>query len=235
VGIEEVAASWHPWEWSASAWSALTFVMLVVAAGLTWRQVKEAQRSREDQSRPFVLLDFEIVASVIVELHVRNIGPALARDVRFEFDKPLETTVVVPDWSLADLSLFRDGIPYLAPGKVIKVLFDQFVEREAKRLPRSYAVTVTYTDAKRAKPYSEQIVLDLSTYVGTNGINEHGLHDIHKELKNLVRTVERWTDLRGLKVVTTEDQARWAAERREQQREREAAPGQAADDATASL
>lgn len=230
VTVLDLIAAWKPWEWSASAWSALTFLVLVVAAGLTWRQVKETQTAREERSRPFVLLDFEIVGSVIVELHVRNIGATLARDVRFEFDKPLETTAASGDWNLADLSLFRDGIPYLAPGKVIKVLFDQFVTREEKGLPRAYTVIVTYADAKRTNHYREQIVLDLNTYVGTNGINQDGLHELHKQLKDLVKNIERWTDSRGLKIVTTDDQARWAKERRERLTQHEAAAERTDDD-----
>jgi len=43
-----VLAVWQPWQWPASAWSALTFLMLVIAAILTWRQVKEAERAREE-------------------------------------------------------------------------------------------------------------------------------------------------------------------------------------------
>jgi hypothetical protein len=213
-------ATWQPWDWSASAWSALTFVVLVVAALLTWRQVNEARRAREDQSRPFVLLDFEIVFAVFVELHVRNVGTTLARDIRFEFDKPLETAVGDANWNPADLSMFRDGIPSLAPGKVIKVLFDQFVQREEKKLPRTYRATVTYTDSRRKNRYREEILLDLNTYVGTNGINQAGLHEIHKQLEKIAKNVERWTDFHGLKIVTSEDQARRAEQAREQYAER---------------
>jgi hypothetical protein len=215
-------ATWEPWQWSSSAWSALTFLVLVAAAILTWRQVKEAQDAREEQSRPVVILDFEIVFSVFVELHVRNVGATLARDVRFEFDQPIETTVRTKDWNISELSMFRDGIPFLAPGKVIKILFDQFVNREEKGLPRRYVVKVTYTDSHR-NPYSEHVVLDLSTYVGTNGVNQEGLPEIYRQLKELVKNVESWTDSNGVKIVTTADQERRAEKWRARQAELRAA------------
>jgi hypothetical protein len=46
-----------PWDWTSSDWAGLTFLVLVVAAFVAWRQVKEAQRLREEQARPFVVID----------------------------------------------------------------------------------------------------------------------------------------------------------------------------------
>jgi hypothetical protein len=58
-------------------------------------------------------------------------------------------------------------------------------------------------------------VLDLNTYVGTNGINQDGLHEIHKQLEKIAKNVERWTDFHGLKIVTSKDQERRAEEARD--------------------
>lgn len=214
-------AAWQPWDWSPSAWAALTFLVLAAAAIFGWRQVKELRRAREEQTRPFVVLDLDMV-SIFAELHVRNIGATMARDVRFEFDKRLETTVEIgQDWSLPDLSLFKDGIPSLAPGRVIKVLFDHFPNRFEKKLPLSYTVAITYTDSQRRHEYTEQMVIDLNPYVGTNGINRDGLHEIHAQLKDLVKTLDRWTDSEGLRIVTSADQEeraeRWRARLAERQ------------------
>jgi hypothetical protein len=83
-------AAW-PWHWSASAWSALTFLVLAAAAVFAWFQVREAQRLRKEQTRPFVLVDFD-AWSTIVEIRITNIGKTIARDVRFDFDPPLVST-----------------------------------------------------------------------------------------------------------------------------------------------
>lgn len=130
-----IVASW-PWEWSASAWSALTFLVLLGAALLTWRQVKEAQRLREEQAQPFVIIDF-YAFSTIVEIRIANIGTTLARDVQFAFTPPLESTFdhQTGHDSVKDLNLFTRGIPSLAPGKEIKLFFDSFPGRVEQNLP----------------------------------------------------------------------------------------------------
>lgn len=65
-----------PWAWTSSDWAGLTFVVLVVAAFVAWRQVKEAQRLREEQARPFVIIDFH-PWSTIIELKIKNVGTSL--------------------------------------------------------------------------------------------------------------------------------------------------------------
>jgi hypothetical protein len=79
-----------PWEWSPSDWAGLTFLVLVSAAVVALGQVREAQRLREDQARPFVVIDFE-PWNVFIDLKIRNIGKTLAHDVRFQFEPTLKT------------------------------------------------------------------------------------------------------------------------------------------------
>jgi hypothetical protein len=55
-----------------------------------WNQVREARRLREQQSRPFVVIDFDIERGVVeTYLEVANLGNSLARDVTFEITPPL--------------------------------------------------------------------------------------------------------------------------------------------------
>jgi hypothetical protein len=65
--------------------SALTLVVLVVAAVAAFRQVREAVRTREEESRPYVVVDFETKKGMFF-LVVTNIGRTMARDVRFSFN-----------------------------------------------------------------------------------------------------------------------------------------------------
>jgi hypothetical protein len=57
---------------------------------VAWRQVREARRLREQQTRPFVVIDFEVAQNAIVFLPISNIGTTLARDVRFEIEPRLK-------------------------------------------------------------------------------------------------------------------------------------------------
>lgn len=186
-----------PWEWSSSDWAGLTFVVLVIALLVAWRQVSEARRLRKDQARPFVVIEFH-PWSTIIELKITNIGTTLARDVTFEFDPPLASThdsehIRGP---VRDLNMFKKGIPSLAPAREIKLFFDQFPSRVEQKLPMTYDVTVSYKD-NSGESYTDKTVLDLEMYLGTGGITRHTIHDVHKRLEELVREIKRWTAFGG--------------------------------------
>jgi len=205
--------------------------VLAAAAVFAWFQVREAQRLRKEQTRPFVLIDFG-AWSTIIELRITNIGKTIARDIRFEFDPPLETTrdSVANNafGAVRDLSLFKDGIPSLAPGKEIKIFFDQFPSRLDAKLPLTYNVRASYA-GHGGEPYAELMTLDLAAYVGTGGITRYGLDDIYKQVKTIADNVKRWTDFSGLKVLTRRDIKERNAEM-EARHEEQAAAAQADTD-----
>jgi hypothetical protein len=215
-----------PWEWASSDWAGLTFVVLVLAAFVAWRQVKEAQRLRQEQARPFVVIDFHPWATII-ELTIKNVGATLARDVMFAFDPPLATThdKTSGRGNLMDLSLFKNGIPAFAPGKEITLFFDTFPARLEHGLPLAYEVVVSYRDPA-GHEYREPTKLDLEMYVGTGGITRHDIHDVHKRLDEISKTLKRWTHPDGLKILTREDRKlyREDLEAREAAREKQAPP-----------
>lgn len=182
-----------PWEWSSSDWAGLTFLFVAIAALVAAWQAREARRLREEQARPFVIIDFH-VWSTIIELRIKNIGATLARDVQFEFRLPVTTThdETAGRGKLMELNLFKNGIPSLAPEKEIKFFFDQFPSRIEAGLPMTYAVTVSYNGTGR-KRYSVETVLDLEMYVGTGGITRYGIHDIHERLKEIAAILKKRT------------------------------------------
>jgi hypothetical protein len=60
--------------WPAvAAWAAWATVLIYIVIGLfAWRQVHEARKLREEQARPFVIVDFE--PGWLVYLTVENLG-----------------------------------------------------------------------------------------------------------------------------------------------------------------
>ncbi len=178
---------------SLAVLTAQLLVLSAAAAFAGW-QVWEARKLREGQSRPFVVIDFEPAAQIFFEIKIRNIGTMLARDVTFQFDPPLESTLdEKPGYTpLRELSLFQDGIPSLPPGKEIAVLFDKGPDRLAARLPDSYRVTVSYTREPIKHPYREETVLDLKPYWNVRRINRRDIHDVHERLKEISEAVQAW-------------------------------------------
>jgi hypothetical protein len=167
-------------------------VILAAAAVFAWRQVGEARRLREEQIRPFVVIDFEI-ERFLVFLAVSNLGTTLARDVRFEITPPFQTAIENP---LADMKMLRDGIPSLAPRKSIRTLFDSLVDRKPGELPDLYAVTVRYYD-EAGRPFEERLDLDLAVYWNLTTVERREIHDVHERLKDMLGEMKKWRSATG--------------------------------------
>jgi hypothetical protein len=199
----------------------LQFVVLVVAALIAWRQVNDARRVREERARPFVVMDIEVFQT-ISEFKITNLGPTIARNVRFSFNPPLQSSRDGNDGvtPIAETNLFKIGIPSLAPGKEIVALFDQLPERLSRGLPDDYEVTVSYDDAS-GKCLSETMTVGYSFLKEVGRIHRRDIHDVHRELERLNREVRRWTVLgSAVRVMRPEDVTAAVEERKEELRER---------------
>jgi len=181
---------------------AAQLVVLTVAAIVAWHQVREARRLREAQTRPFVVVDFE-VESFLAFLTVSNIGSTLARNVRIKIDPPLESLIENP---LAEMKMLREGIATLAPGKRMRTLYDNLAHRKLGQLPDVYAVEVAYTD-ETGRPFAEQLDLDLAVYWNLTTVERRDIHDIHQRLKDMLAEMKRWTSgtRRGLLTLSPAD------------------------------
>lgn len=160
-------------------------VLLVFGGFLAWRQLRA-------QIRPFVVVDIEIRVVPFIELVIANLGATMARDVSFEFDPPLQSTLdtaprKVP---IADVSLFRDGVPSFPPGKRLVVLIDQGVQRTAAGLADRFVVTVRYRGEPFDRRFEDQFVLDIATYREWGAVRRKTAHDVAIELEKLRKTLE---------------------------------------------
>jgi hypothetical protein len=166
---------------------AAQLLVLLVAAVVAGYQVWEARRLREAQIRPFVVIDFEVWRG-FVELKIKNFGSTLARNVKFTFDPPVQTTFDAdPDKGpLAEIPLFRDGIASLPPGKEITLVFDFGGERTQQGLPDSHVVHLTYRGEPLGREYEDEQVIDMSIYRSRGPVHRNGLHEIHHVLKELL-------------------------------------------------
>jgi hypothetical protein len=170
---------------------AAQLVVLVVAALVAWSQAKEARRLREDQSRPFVVMDVDYLPSSLLFLFVKNIGTSLARDVRIAVDPPLTTSL---DFDMGAIKMLGDdGIPTLAPGKELRTLFDMGFRRHEAGLPLLYSVTITYTDDRGERTFSESTFLDIEQYTHMRFVERKDIHNVYKAMEKMQRTFDKWT------------------------------------------
>lgn len=205
----------------AGAWSALvaalTLVVYVFLLAYAMKQVAEARRSREEQSRPFVIVDFEPGWATFIV--VENIGRTAAREVTMSFDPPLSATVA-PPWAWEASTAFTSGIPLLPPGRRLRVFFDALTPRFDAGLPMTYNVKLTYKGPPGIrKAFEDQYVLDLNIYRGGSP-PEDGLPEIAKHLKDLREVLKSWThSIDGLRVYNV-DAERYEGQRQERRRSR---------------
>lgn len=205
---------------------------LVVGGALIYArgQFKEARTLREQQTRPFVVVDLDTQSHPpIIGLSVANIGQTVARNVRVVFEPPLRTTFY-PDQAWPPSSLFSKGIPTLPPNKKIETLLDNGPDRFQAKLDDAYTAVVTYGGDGEAT-YLDTYILDIGMFYGLEYIPLRGLSDIHKELRQIRAEVEKWRGpaQRGLLIKTTMDEAEHQDEIRELRDARRAARKQVED------
>jgi hypothetical protein len=214
--VELVGVSTDVWTAVANATEA---AIVGVAAIFAYVQVREARTLREDQARPFVVLDFDMSEPPIIYLTIANIGNTMARRVKITTDPLLSSSLDQSGGAepIAKLRVFTEEIPSLAPGKVIRLLFDSFVQRG--ELEDVYRVTITYEGDRRrvwrrerARFYEDESVLDLGVYRNIEYIHRRTIHDLFDPLKRIADSLGRWGTGVGSGILVTS--------RKEQRKER---------------
>lgn len=190
----------------AGATSAQALV-LIAGAAFAKSQLDEARTLRRDQTRPYVVIYIRPhqLGRWLCELVIENVGQTAAHDVTLSATPRLASSLDKdqPGDRVGDWSVFRDGVPTLAPGQKLVTLFDSFIQRFGSDLPRLYSVTLTYTGADQKTPYVDRHTIDFSVYEGAHYTTEKTIHHVAEAVEDLKKEVARWTDSgRGLLVLT---------------------------------
>lgn len=202
--------------WNAEDWSAFgqvgALVIAVVVGGFVAIQVLQAKRAREEQARPYVIVDFEF-RRFLVRIAIKNIGATPALNVAVKFDKPLQQ-VNPKGYDINESSVFASPIPMLAPGRSIRINLDSGPAIFADgAVPLRYEASVTYSDV-RGKTYEDPpFPLDLSPYKHTP-IESKGLPDLVGELERVRKDLDKWSSSNGLRVDATSGDRRRSLENR---------------------
>lgn len=174
---------------TAEQWIAVgtvgTMLVAIVAAIVALRQVAEARHLREDQTRPYVVVDVESSPAglQVLNLVIANAGQTLARNVKLNFEPELRSSE--EGYVLHETVLMREGIKTMPPGRRIEVWFDRAFKRDKTGLPMRYDVTVEYDDARGQRQEPLRYVLDLAHLYGPLYIGVKGVHDIVKALEDV--------------------------------------------------
>jgi hypothetical protein len=177
----------HQGAWMmVGALAAAASALIVLAAALVaLYQLREAQKLRKDQTRPFVVIEFRVEATSLIYLRITNLGSTMAREVKFSVDPPLKTAG--DRWDVMEVGIFRSGIKALAPGRVIEFLFDTWIGRD--QINDRHEVKITYQDNEGAH-YADEMDLDLGVYRDMHFTPRYGLHDVYKKLEEISSTLK---------------------------------------------
>ena len=205
----EAAPSW------ADALTAISTFLLaafaVVAAGLTWRQIKEARALRREQARPYVVVYAEIhaISGHLVDIVIANLGATGATDVRVTCDRPLQRSGA----SGAEVHL-PESLPFLAPGQHWRTFWDSAPDRKKADLVERYEVSTVYTDSLGIE-HTTASVLDWASVYGRTFIDEKTVHHAVKELGKIAEVLGTWPHHGEVVKVATYDGGEYDAQQAE--------------------
>lgn len=212
----------NPINWGAAEWGAFgqvgALAVAIIAGFLVWKQVDQAREAREDQTRPYVIVDFEF-SELHVFLAVKNVGASPACDVTVAFDPPLERPYPNDDPDEV-FAVFSEGIPMLAPGRSILIDFGEgpnFFPNDGNGVPLRYEAKVRYKALHGKRSYNDPpLILDLKPFQHAI-IRREDLRQIALHLKEIRKLMSSWTAGRRLKInaitqreVEERDSALWA-------------------------
>lgn len=188
--------TWIPvaWSWLGDNSAQLLTLLAGVAALAGGLQVRQIVRSRDEQSRPYVVIDMRAVGSSgLVEIYVRNFGATLARDIRLSSDPPLVATSSddPTDWKF---QMF-ETLPMLVPGQEWSTIWeDVAANRYASELPLRHTVTVTYRNAQGRSLAPTICVLDWEAHRWRMFRVQRDVHDLVEEVTKARKVVETFRD-----------------------------------------
>lgn len=129
--------------------------------------VAEMRAGRVAQERPQVVVDADYSRSPLVDVVVRNAGRGAARDITFDFSAPMVSSLSAEQDSVAvplnELSYFKEGMNFLAPGAEIRTAWDSLVSLrpvlEEHGLEDGFTVTSRY-ESLDGEPYETPWKID---------------------------------------------------------------------------
>lgn len=182
--------------------TAVTAAVSVALGSFAFLQLRDARKVRHDETRPYVLVDFE-VEQHMVYLHLQNLGRTAARNLSFSSSPSLESSMDRGDRHGPSRFLDREW-PSFPPGKEITSLFDSAITMLAddSNRPMRYEVTASYDDPTGIH-YDDVSVLDIESYRGRHFTTEKTVDDVAKALEKIRDGLEAIQHRRSALVVYT--------------------------------
>ena len=213
------------WQAAAALTGIATLIIAATAAVVAYKQFRVNQHTRDDQSRPYIIADFEPSRAGIVlsDFVVRNIGKTPAMSVQVRLTPSPARARETTNFPLSQARLISGTLPMMAPNRELRLFFDAMPDRYEAKLPMSFEARIMYRNS-RGVEFDEVTTVDMDSGRGSLQTTIYGLHDAAKALRSIDKKLD--TVNRHLKnpiQVTTEDllahEERVSAEREEMMRQ----------------
>ena len=195
------------WQAAAALTGIATLIIAATAAIVAYKQYRVNQQTRDYQSRPYIIADFEPSQAGIVlsDFVVRNIGKTPAMSVQVRLIPSPARAKETTNFPLSQARLISGTLPMMAPNRELRLFFDAMPDRYEAKLPMSFEARITYRNS-RGVEFDEVTTVDMDSGRGSPQNTIYGLHDAAKALRSIDETLD--TVNRHLKnpiQVTTED------------------------------
>jgi hypothetical protein len=182
------------WNLNLTDWTAVigiaTAALVLAGTGagvIALRQLRDVRETARDEKRAYVSADFQQhpTAPTIIEFVVQNSGSTAATDVAFDWDEIPVRKVDLGGAVFGNARLFA-GIPTLAPGREIRIIFDSTIDRYQADPPlRSvFNLTIHYRD-RFGRSHSDAFVLDAEIMRDTNYVGRKSMHEAAESLQQI--------------------------------------------------
>ena len=175
--------------------TAILVVVTICYAVFTRRLVKETIRTREADLRPYIIVDTTL-RGLRFYLVIRNGGRLPAEKLHFTFDKSVENM-----WTrkIEEISLFKNGIEILMPGKEYVVSLGPsqlYLNKDADtvKYPAYFSIDVEYSYFQGIRKQKEKFIINLEEYRNTERFPD----ELVKTIEFLSSSMNRGTEWRDV-------------------------------------
>lgn len=210
------------WGVSQVGWQAIAAMValatVLVTAGavvIALRQLGIARRTRKEQTRPYIVVDFESseVSINLMDMVVSNIGSTPAYSVSVRLDPSPSRVNETARFELSKSRILNDEIPMFAPGRKIRLFFDSMPDRYSSGAPMSFNASVRYKDST-GKLYCEMSVVDMDVARGNLQTTIYGLHHVAKSLREIEAVLKKSAIAKGPIHIVSEDHREYVDRKR---------------------
>lgn len=187
------------WPWVVANGDGLAGVAAVVTGVVAVAALAQTARDSRERSRPSMVAELRIVPyTQSLELVVRNVGPAVAREMTVTFDPPFEPTEDRASTSGYIQRRYAKSFSTIAPGQTFTNIWDFNPDTDVSTVTPT-TVTIKYRRG-RFRRYTDQYVLDPRDFknqtTSTSTASPDGrMKSILDEMRKLTReaqTLRRW-------------------------------------------